>query len=281
MKGMDISQQFQSKIISFLVLCLLPLMLWSQDGETFVVIKVKGEIYNKTVGEKLTAGSTVKHSDQLEFTPMHSEAIAISDSRGKFVIKIPQADLFGSPGDIASVSHSASPISSRSQYSVRSLDPRIDDFADYLGNETFYVIGDGIELKFSEYEYKLSEQQFFSVVYLSDGQEHSVDLHANNQSIMFERNQVFNFFSSTGVYNDVKFYYLNASKGVIKHLTTIDVAFVSKEELNKEFSVLIKVLTESGMERKAIRSYVKQYFLDVYGKTDPGALSVYVSELMN
>lgn len=263
------------RFVVFIGAIFLSLQLFAQ-GETFTIVKVKGEILNKTAGSSLHAGAVINADDQLEFVTQQSEAIAISSSRGKFVIKLPPDDLFGATSSLASVDNAAAPIAAHSQYSVRSLDTRISDFADYLGKETFYIIGNSVDLSFSSSVYPLSDQKFFSITYPDLGNEVTVDLLPNGQNVQLDKEKVF---SGNQRVEKVSFYHLDATSGAIEQLTTVTVEFVEKDVLRKEFNVVKSAVSNAGLDVKATNKYLKQYFIDVYGKTDMDALQAFIREL--
>ncbi len=263
-----------------LLLTILSFAGFSQQGEIFTVVKVKGSIYNVTGKIPVNAGSVVSARDQLEFGSVDAEAIAISNTRGKFIIKQPADDLFGESIAMSSVDNSASPIASRSQYSVRAIEFRVDDLASYLGRGTFFIIGDSVQITFSPNTYPLSESKYFSVSFLHKGEDVSVDLVGNGQEVLFSRQSIFAPHLQEHQIDALSFYYLDATKQSIQKLATVRIQFIAEKDLLDEFALVANVLSSQGMDRKNMRGYMKQYMLDVYGNTDPTALQEFLTKVL-
>lgn len=268
------------RYLCILTFSILVFCVYGQKCEIFTVVKVKGSIYNVSTKTPLSAGSVVGARDQLEFGSNDAEAIAISNTRGKFIIKQPTDDVFGSGVALASVNSSASPIAARSQYSVRALDFKIEDLASYLGNSTFFVIGDSVKMSFLASSYPLNSNNYFSVGFVINGKDVNIDLANQGQNIQLTRTSLFSPQSQSKEINDVAFYYLDAEKQAINHVTTVKLVFFAEKELASEVKSVEKILASEGMSRKDIQNYVKQYLTDIYGNTDPVALQTFLSRIL-
>lgn len=268
------------RYIAILILSALALCGYGQQGEVFTVVKVKGSIYNITAKTPLASGSVVGSRDQLEFGSNDAEAIAISSTRGKFIIKQPTDDVFGSSIAMASANSAASPIAARSQYSVRALEFKIEDFAEYLGGSSFFVIGDSVKMTFLASAYPLNTNNYVSVSYASSGAEVNVDLTSLGQNIELSRKSLFAPHTQAKEISGVTFYYLNADKQAINRIATVKMIFFNEKELAIEARSVEKILTSEGMSRKDIQNYLKQYLTDIYGNTDPVALQTFLTKTL-
>lgn len=254
---------------------------YSQQGEIFTIVKVKGNIVNITAKNPLAAGSVVGSRDQLEFGSVDAEAIAISNTRGKFIIKPPLDDVLGTSIAMASANNSAFPIASRSQYSVRALNFKVDDFASYLGDSAFFIIGDSVRIGFLSSIYPLDENRYFSASYPNGGADINVDIVGNKQEIVLSRKELFAAHPTATAFNAVTFYYLDATKQTINRISTVKVSFLEKKTLESELRSVVRALSNQEIDQASLRNYLKEYLLDIYGNTDPTALQSFLNAFVN
>jgi hypothetical protein len=263
------------KQLLLLLWLLMVLPMGGFAGEFFTVLRLKGEIFNKTANAPLQSGSKVNPADELEFGSADAEAVAISSSRGKFVIKLPASDIFGDDMGIALANASASPIASRAQYSVRSLAAPVADASEFFGNGKFYIIGDSAAVVFSTAQYPFSDGQFLSLSFQYGASQLDIDVLPSGQRIVLSKTKILpanthNFVKSAAIY------YVNPKSGSIKHISTSDLYFLEPSALKSEFSLLGRVLSSQGLDKKEAAQYMKDFFIDVYGATEPAALQQFL-----
>jgi len=268
-------------VVSFLMLA-LAVVLFGQ-AEVYNIIKVDGEIINRSTGKPLTPGDVIKPTDQLEFKSNYAMAIAISSTRGKFTIRLPEQDqdLFDNSQLLAMANTAASPIESRAQLSVRAVGVmEVKDLKKYLGIDNFYILGDKLSVRLSKTFYPLDENNFIVLTYQGKDKTVSKKLGFTGQTIDIDKNQIVSspedLVNGTTLPKVSVFKYDNLKKSS-SLITQVNLVFLNSDQVKKEFEVIIPLLKEDKKSRSEAADYLRNYFYDIYGATDPDALFLLVN----
>lgn len=271
------------RILASILLLSLTLMAFPQTGEVYNIIKVDGEIMNKTTGKMLSPGDKIKPSDQLEFRDSYSTAVVISNSRGKFTLRpAEQTDAFGDTKLLAMAGNAASPIDSRAQISTRAIGPaEVKDLSKYLGNQNFYLIGNTLSVKLNKTSYPLSPALSIILSYQGQKEKISKKLPFTGQSISIVKDQLVNDpqdLQKGNILKEVGVYRFDNNTNQSALITTINLVFLDQDRLKKEFDVILPILKEQNLQRYEAVEYLKGYFNDVYGTCDPDSLYLTINQ---
>lgn len=265
-----------------LLMLALAVTLFGQ-AEVYNIIKVDGEIINRSTGKPLAPGDVIKPTDQLEFGSNYAMAIAISSTRGKFTIRLPEQeqDLFDNSRMLAMANTAAAPVESRAQLSVRAVGGmEVKDLKKYLGTDTFYILGDKLSVRLSKTFYPLDENNFIVLSYQGKEKTVSKKLGFTGQVIEIDKNQIVSspedLFNGTTLKKVSVFRYDNVKKASML-ITQVNLVFLNADQVKKEFEVIIPLLKEDKKSRSQAADYLRNYFYDIYGATDPDALFLLVN----
>jgi hypothetical protein len=270
------------RFLSLLLMVTLPWLVFAQANEIYNIIKVDGEIVNKSNGKLLAPGDKIKPSDQLEFKNSYATAVVISNARGKFTLRpAEQADAFGDTKLLAMAGNAVSPISSRAQISTRAIGPPdVKDLSKYFGNQDFYLIGEKLSVKLNKTVYPLGPSCDIIFSFQGKNEKISKKIPYSGQSINIAREQLVSSADDLDKGTTLK------QVGVLKFdnssnqsslITTVNLVFLNIENIKKEFAVILPILKEQNMQRFEAVDYLKGYFNDVYGPSDPDVLYLVIN----
>jgi hypothetical protein len=274
------------RLISFLLLIAFPLIIFAQANEVYNIIKVDGEIINKTTGKMLAPGDKIKPSDQLEFKDSYSTAVVISNARGKFTLEpATTGDAFGDTKLLAMAGNSVKAIDSRAQISTRAVGPtEVRDLSKYLGKDNFYIIGDNLTVKLSKTMYPLSPAMNIVFSYQGKTEKVSKKAVANGQAITIAKDQIVGKpedLEKGTTLKTVAVYKFNSTNNQAAVITTVNIVFLDAQKVKDEFDVILPILKDQNMNRFDAVEYLKAYFGDVYGTTDPDVLYLTINQEVN
>jgi len=273
------------KNIIILALLLLSINAFSQTDELFNIIRINGKIYNISTGEDLNQGNTLKPQDKLNFESDQSSGIVISNLRKKYTLRMPY-DL-GVGDDVFAIAElSLNPILSRGQLSTRGLmGPNgVKDLKTYLSEENFNIIGDEIDIHLDKNLYPLNDDKFIVFYYKINDMQVSKKvgfdkqyLNINKEKLLESNGEILN--SDTLSY--VSIYQYEKSTEETNLITQVNISFINKDNLRKEFLAIVPILKKQNYENEEIRQYLFEYFFDVYGNVDETQLNNFILEIIN
>ncbi len=267
------------KILSVILFAIFSLI--SFQTENYYIIKIKGEIYNQTSGAALKQGDAIKASDELKFTQKDAIALVISDTRGRFTLKFPER-LEESAGALTVFVKNALISNQQNRLSTRSIamTNTVSHLNDYLGTNEFNIIGDELLIKLSKKTYPIYQGYDIIATYKINNQEYFKKLSTKDQMMSLSRS-MFELPDNQYVsIKDVAVYKLNAATGKKELITNINLNFIDKSELEKEFLTIIEKFNNGQNSNSKIRSLLVNYFSEFYGKTDDAYLNQYTSDLI-
>lgn len=249
--------------------------------ENYYIIKIKGEIYNENSASILKQGDAIKASDELKFTQKDAMALVISDARGRFTLKFPER-VEELSGALTVFVKNALISNQQNQLSTRSLGTSnsVNNLNDFLGRDVFNVIGDKIEIKLSKKTYPIYKGFDIIARYYLNDKEYAKELSTKNQTLVLSR-KIFELPNNEEiVLEDLDVYLINISADKEEAITSINLKFIDKVELEKEFLTIINKFNDGHNSNSKIRSIMVKYFYEFYGKTDDFYLNQYTYDLV-
>jgi hypothetical protein len=263
-----------------LILAAIVMFSFQQANEFYHIIKVDGTIVNTSSGKSLAPGDNIKPTDKLEFKSPYATALVISNTRGKFTLKMPEnKDLFDSKGDaklLAMADNAVSPIDSRGMLATRGIgSSEVKDLKTYLGPDNFYLIGKTLSVKLNKTAYPLSDNQFLVFMYNLKNQSQSKKIGFSNQYLNIDRDALIKSpedLQQGNSLKEVQVYKYDKATDKKDLITKVNIVFLDEEKLKQEFDVIIPFLQDQSLDRVHVIDYLKGYFNDVYGNTDSDVL---------
>lgn len=261
------------------VLMLLVLLLGtpSQPNENFHIIQVHGKIIHVESGKRLKSGDVISASDRLKFKTSDAFAVLINDSHSKFRLR-PRGN------NIAAVKDLISPVI---EVSIRTrgcaAQGAIKDLKTYFGDTSFAVIGNSLRLKLDKKKYPLDARHFIIFSYQINGVKISKKLENKGQELIIEKEKLQSGKGQTLSGNkieQVKVFMYDAENYVTEEITSFSLIFVNQDSLKNEFQTIVPILKKNQMESQEIKLYLSDYFIDIYGHTDPEKLNEWVAKLV-
>ncbi len=254
--------------------------LISLQTENYYIIKVKGDIFDETIGRNLKQGDAVKSTDKLIFKQQDAMAVVISDSRGRFTLKYPAEQNEYNDALYVFVK-TALVMSKQRQLSTRAIgiSSTVSNLNNYFGYELFNIIGDTLLINLSEKYYPLNKGYDIMVVYEQNGKTYKKILERNNQTIMLSR-KTFGLPAEGEVYTGkISFYKINHNDGINTLLSETSFRFIDWNQLEKELNIIIEKFYNGN--KPELQSLLKDYFKDFYGKTDEIVLTKFTGKLID
>ncbi|OQY04627.1 MAG: hypothetical protein B6I20_02715 [Bacteroidetes bacterium 4572_117] len=249
--------------------------------ENYYVIKTKGDIYNETSSKNLVQGDAIKAGDKLKFTQKDAMALVISDNRGRFTIKYPDR-IEESEGALTVFVKNALIANQQNRLSTRSvaIQSTVKHLDSYFGDNDFNVIGDKLVVKISKNYYPISRGYDIIARYFINDKEYGKELSATNQTMVLSRTK-FELPGDKEVYvEDVDIFKMNVTADEEDLISTINLRFIVKADLEKEFVTIINKFDDGRISKSKLKSLLVNYFNEFYGKTDEFYLNQYISQLI-
>lgn len=263
------------------------LFSFQQATEFYHIIKVDGTIVNTATGKPLAPGDNIKPNDQLKFNSPYASALVISNTRGKFTLKYQSTeskDLFNDNKELLAMANTTvTPIDSRGMLATRGIGiSEVKDLKSYFGTENFYVIGNSLSVKLNKTAYPLNDKQGIVFSYSQEDKEQSKRIGFSNQYLKIVESDLVpgKMLKDTAepVLKDINVYKIDDGGKKSENLTRMNLVFMNDQKLKDEFDVIIPFLKDQKLERFKVIDYLKSYFYDVYGRTDPDVLFMTINK---
>ncbi len=267
------------KLISILLLSIFSVTNF--QTESYYIIKLKGEIYNQTSGKFLKQGDAIKADDKLKFEQKSAMALVLSDTRGRFTLKCPENVDESVDGLIVFVK-SALIGSQQNQLSTRSVATQsaIGHLDKYFGNDDFNVIGEESTVRLSKKSYPTYKGCKIVATYNIGENNFRKNISTKNQKMFLSRSTFDLPAGEESLIEGVEIYKTNVSTNDENLITTANIRFIDKNELEKEFMTIINKFNDEQITKSKLRALIINYFTEFYGKTDELYLNEFVNQLI-
>jgi hypothetical protein len=226
----------------------------------------------------LNAGDIIKPGDQLKFEDSSAGAVVISSLSGKYTLNAPGEDLF-SDELVADARSALKSISNRTQLSSRAEKMIYKDLGDLWNDEVFFIIGPYLSVDLDKSTYPLSDVNYIAFDYMAEEEEVNKKLEFDSQVLKIDKFTLIDIKECKlkhDTLQGVSIFQYNLSEGLISKISETDIIFVHKSLLTDELLIIKDILKKKGQDRNSIINYMAQYFLDVYGNTEHGALMSFI-----
>jgi len=245
-------------IFSVLTILLLSTFnIYSQD--CYLVIKIKGTVYNSTKGKDVSVNDELCSSDNLVFKSSNSVIVVHSGEKGRFTLKSKAKD---SKSEFACVMNDILKQAGTGNLSSRAVLSLKDEFTG-----DYYIVGSLI-IKVEDKEYPINENTFFYLRYKYQGEDINKKLAYSNDSLIFELDNIFKLndkIVNQDEIDEVTLYYYDKLNQISKKISSFRLTFLDISEIKSEIQKIIDIANSSNKSREDIYKEVLSYMSDTYG----------------
>jgi hypothetical protein len=259
---------------SLLLGLLLSFSLYAQDS--YHVIHTVGQTTIVNKNKTVATGDKIQEADKLKFADKNAKIIAISPQKGRYIMS-PTASAKENELEYY-VKNVILPVKSTGRLSTRGNSKEVvQNLKDYLGTESFVIIGNELSFRVDGNRYPLSKNEFFAFRYTAEGVSKPI-----NKMIAYQEDRIFldkeALFTYEGKEIDhrriaqVEIFWLNQSTKASRKILSFQPIFLDEEELKKDLLEFKKVMQDEEMNAAKWFEQVVGLIKDVYGRTDEGVL---------
>ena len=260
--------------ISLIFWLLTSFSLCAQD--TYHVIHTVGNTTIVNKNKTVATGDKIQGADKLKFANKNAKVIAISPQKGRYIIS-PAASAKENELEYY-VKNVILPVKSTGRLSTRGNSKEVvQNLKDYLGTESFVVIGNELSFRVDQSRYPLSENEFFAFRYLAEGISKPV-----NKMLAYQEDRIFLNKEALFTYEDkeidhrrvaqVEIFWYNKSTKASRKVLAFQPIFLDEEELKNDLLEFKKVMEDEDMNAAKWFEQVVGLIKDVYGRTDEALL---------
>lgn len=144
----------------------------------------------------------------------------------------------------------------------------VRDFKTYFGNEKFTLVGDQVSVPVNLDYFPLNDAHFLVFHYNLEGQTVSKKIGFNNQKLILSKQDLLNINNKTletSLISDLEVYEYFPNSGQSNLISTIDLQFVSPDEIINEASLITNYIDS---ESDNLNTIIDSYLNNAYGKFD-------------
>jgi hypothetical protein len=253
-------------------------LMFPAQTETYYIVKVKGEIINAKTGQTLGQGDAILDNEQLIFGDKDAMALVVSDSKNKYTLKFPIANITDSEQLISSVKKSLI-LTKKNKINTRSLitNAAIKDLKEFLGDSEFTVIGNSLDVKLSRlaFENKSVEAKFDK-----NGKPFNKELVKGDTILNLSRTELGAKSNGEVKIYHVEFYKHDKLEESVEKITQLDLNFIDEYALRDELKTIIAVYKKKNYTKNEMKTFLMEYFIDFYGNTHQYILSLYIDKII-
>lgn len=255
--------------LGFVIITLLvqATCIQAQAQSTYRVIKVKGEsIQNLSRGQLLAPNQEISSTDRLSFIDKKATAVLID--KNKFLYDLAYTTTSELVGNSIKKRRDKL-MSQRGEYDV------IDDLKEYLGDNTFHIIGSELKMRLAFRVYPLQDGHTFDMI-VGEGASREVKTLATSMpdTLIISKDL---FKQDTSYHKGLLMYRLPRQRAELR--LPIQLTFIEdQEELEKSFRALKSMIIQEEMDYEMRKKEYLIYFQEVFGNTDLKTLERWLLE---
>jgi hypothetical protein len=160
----------------------------------------------------------------------------------------------------------------------------VKDLAKYLGNKNFFIIGDKLSVKLNKASYPMDANTSFMLTYEGKNEKVSKKIPFTGHMLTIAKELIVSDqgdLEKGSILKTVKLFKFDNSTNQSALITSFSLVFLDAEKIAQEFDVIAPILKDQNMARFDAVEYLKGYFNDVYGQSDPDMLYLTVNKEIN
>lgn len=258
------------------------LLFFSNDAlsqGTFYITAVKGSISTSS-GARLSPGMVIKAKEQLTFNDSLASANAIDDRSVVFTLM----PIYTQPGysDAANVvaTLARKPLKANTEMFIP--DYPISDLSYLFGNDRLALIADITTIPINTSKVKLASNEMLVFTFKDQGATLSRRIPMEKGSLIVDKSKFWNKkLQQTVKIEKVDFYIVNSVTKKYSEVASIQVNLVDAAEVAAELRLVKGYLQSKNISNDLIKSYLKTYFYEIYGRVFSKQLGDLVDSVMN
>jgi len=239
------------------------LLLFTLRGytQTYIVLKVKGEILNEQTGQLLKANDELNLNDKITFKSDKALAALYNKDSGRFLLK-PMKKFEGELTEyVYATLVKSKGITDKGLFSLQK------EF-----ESPYFVIGE-FKFKINPKEYPITNNSYFFIRYIYQDDTISKKISFTSDEIIFVKNFIYTIGDKQINQElvdrvDLYYTYVKNNKQREQLISKFILRFADEEELKKELDSYIELLNASGKNKDEITEELIAYIVDVYGRTN-------------
>ncbi|MGD9976851.1 MAG: hypothetical protein AB7S54_02835 [Bacteroidales bacterium] len=273
--------------VNAIVIILLMLGTSAFAQENYIVTRINGKVVNFKTGTQLKAGDVLESTDKITFDNFDSYVISISQSMGRFMIKMHEPPTPDALQQLTvMVKDVAVPTKRRSLMAERYRpdETAVNDVKAYFGSDKFSVIGNQVTIPVNSSTYQIDEDKFIVFYYRVNNNPISKKIGYEQNALLIEKDKLLNTSSGDITSNEipgVAVYYYEKNTRTSEEITKFDLLFVDQAALASEFFTILPILRRQNMGNDDIKKYLIEYYYDFYGATDSKTIKIFVDQLVD
>lgn len=273
--------------VNAIVIILLMLGTSAFAQENYIVTRINGKVVNFKTGTQLKAGDVLESTDKITFDNFDSYVISISQSMGRFMIKMHEPPTPDALQQLTvMVKDVAVPTKRRSLMAERYRpdETAVNDLKAYFGSDKFSVIGNQVTIPVNSSTYQIDEDKFIVFYYRVNNNPISKKIGYEQNALLIEKDKLLNTSSGDITSNEipgVAVYYYEKNTRTSEEITKFDLLFVDQAALASEFFTILPILRRQNMGNDDIKKYLIEYYYDFYGATDSKTIKIFVDQLVD
>jgi hypothetical protein len=261
----------------FLFACLLSITLFGfyfkPSNDFFQIIRVNGVVLTQKDQTPLKTGMKIGNHEQLLFKTTDASLIVSNQTRGRFIIKSPSQK--NAKGELVAFAKDVVlPFTGNTSLSTRGTPSQVHDFKEYLGDTTFFIIGNQLEFAVDQNKYQISPSHFFQIRYhLKDSTKVAKLPNTNNRLILDSQKLFAKADGKIAIPEKIELFWVVVRPRAVEKLAIFRPIFLDENSLKAEYQVLFDLIANQKLSDEEYHKHIYGYFRDVYGKTDETALA--------
>lgn len=230
-------------------------------SQTYIVLKVKGEIINEQTGQLLKAKDELSLNDRVTFKSDKALAALYNKDSGRFLLK-PIKKFEGEFTDyVYALLVKSKGVIDKGLFSLQK------EF-----ESPYFVIGE-FKFKLNPKEYPITDNSYFFIRYIYQNDTISKKISSVLDEIVFDKNFVYTLGDKQidqelVDHVDLYYTYIKNDKRREQLISRFILRFADEENLKKELEAYMELLNASGKNKDEISEELIAYIVDVYGKTN-------------
>lgn len=245
------------------LLIIFILFLFTQLGysQTYIVLKVKGEIVNEQTGKLLKEKDELSLNDRVTFRSDKVLAVLYNKDSGRFLLK-PMKKFEGEFTEYVYASLVKSKgVMDKGLFSLQK------EF-----ESPYFVIGE-FKFKVNPKEYPITDNSYFFIRYVYQDDTVSKRISFTSDEIIFDKNFIYTIGDKQIDQElvdrvDLYYTYVKNNKQREQLISKFILRFADEEGLKKELESYMELLNASGKNKDEISEELIAYIVDVYGRTN-------------
>jgi|GEM_PF-4828233 len=268
-----------------IVACLIIIASANISAQSFYVMHIKGKLFRQINGKEIAQGEVITSADKIRFSDNTASAVLINTKTGRYILKPvtgkSSSELNYVVSQVISPMNQTAGLNTRGGVSDSGGD--VKEIDDYFGEGSFLFCDSINKISLNATKYPMDPSHYFVYSYKYHSENVNKKIGWDNNILLIEYKPLYTVKSEiihTDSLPEVKLYYVNGSIEDSEIVASFHPIFKSREDMLVELGMAKKIYATDQSNTSAIRTQLKSYIRDVYGKSDSAVLENLLMEVM-